>query len=469
MSFNKSFCDDDRNTDLAKACYYGKLRKVKKLYRKGADITIRNEHGGTLLHIACEKGKTKIAVFLLQNGLDINAKNNVDRTPLHLASKSKKQSDTLIKLLLDNGAYINAKDIFGKTPLHIAYESNNEYGFKYLNHFGADVIAKDNDNNSPYDLSEDKFYDDLCDLCRMGDLDGVERKLKIRKLKNPRMHRYSRSALCYASKLGNFSKAIAIATLLLDNGANVNYRTYDSIGPLFYAAEARNINLVKLLVYRGAKFNNICSEDGITLIGLAINRNHVEYSDDDDRKDPIPDYRMLNFLYGIGADINDSCFMRRETPIHYATDHRNYVLASYLIQKGADLDVQDYYKRTPLHIATENGNCNFVSFLIKNGANISIKNKKMQTPLDIARARAEDDPIVLILQKAEKDSIWNPRSSLMLLVAGCGFRPLEARKAFYEKYILQTIVIDTLAKRHSYNVGQILSNDGLLRLIISFL
>jgi hypothetical protein len=80
--------------------------------------------------------------------------------------------------------------------------------------------------------------------------------------------------------------------------------------------------------------------------------------------------------------------------------------------------------------------------------------------------------------KRRQDEAWKPRWALMCVIVGCGFRPLAAKLKELKAEALDRhgtsaqlpgIDIDTPEKRAAFILGQVFSNEGLLRLIVSFL
>ncbi|QOI90163.1 hypothetical protein QKU58_gp025 [Pyramimonas orientalis virus] len=107
----------------------------------------------------------QIAHEIVANGADINNNNNYDLfygTPIHYATKQKCDSMT-IKFMLYAGANINATDYYGDTPLHEVIRDNDIDRVNILVTMGADIYQKNNDNETPLELSikNRKIYDVL--------------------------------------------------------------------------------------------------------------------------------------------------------------------------------------------------------------------------------------------------------------------------------------------------------------------
>lgn len=73
------------------------------------------------------------------------------------------------------------------------------------------------------------------------------------------------------------------------------------------------------------------------------------------------------------------------TPLHFAAEVGNDVLASFLIDKGADPNEKDEWDgSTPLHIAAANGRDAVVMVLLRRGARANAANNNWMTPLQMA-------------------------------------------------------------------------------------
>jgi ankyrin repeat protein len=132
---------DNINILLFSAAYTGNLAEVEKLLAKNPDIYFKTYLNQTLLHAAAVGGNPKILKLLLQKGVDVKAIDKQGKTPLHAAAAGKSGSGEAIDLLLANGADIEAVDgtEYKRTPLHLAAESANAEAMKALIDRGADV------------------------------------------------------------------------------------------------------------------------------------------------------------------------------------------------------------------------------------------------------------------------------------------------------------------------------------------
>ena len=143
---------EDYEPDIFKACKEGKLTSVQYLIEKqNADKEITGNGGKTPLHYACEFGHLLIVEYLISKGADIEAKDIYYWTPLHFACKEDHLE--IVEYLISKGADIEAKewmDLNG--PLHIASQYDNIDVVNCLVSKGANKHAKNDDDETPYDL-----------------------------------------------------------------------------------------------------------------------------------------------------------------------------------------------------------------------------------------------------------------------------------------------------------------------------
>jgi hypothetical protein len=83
-----------------------------------ADVNARDDDDETPLHYAAWYGSLPIAEFLLAHGAELNARTGNAQTPLHYAAGWGQQG--VAALLLSRGAELNARDKDGVTPLAMA-------------------------------------------------------------------------------------------------------------------------------------------------------------------------------------------------------------------------------------------------------------------------------------------------------------------------------------------------------------
>ena len=99
---------------LIRATYRGKVHRMKRLLRDGADPSGRDCHGWTPLHWAASKGHNEAIACLIENDADVNATDLNGWSPLHLAAINNER--LVAEILLKAGASCTMKDKFGDVP-----------------------------------------------------------------------------------------------------------------------------------------------------------------------------------------------------------------------------------------------------------------------------------------------------------------------------------------------------------------
>ena len=112
--------DDNLNTPLHFASFWGNDAAMRALLAAGADPNINTESGLTLLHLAANAQTVQLAV---QAGLDIHARARNGQTPLHVASRWG--NTNTIMALLAAGANPETSDNAGRRPGDLAVLNPN--------------------------------------------------------------------------------------------------------------------------------------------------------------------------------------------------------------------------------------------------------------------------------------------------------------------------------------------------------
>jgi hypothetical protein len=152
------------------------------------------------------------------------------------------------------------------------------------------------------------------------------------------------------------SRMIA-GSLLLGAFSNMSYG-----GPLHDTVRTGNVNKVKYIIERmetGRKiwvgpgfikldpicFINKADEYGLMPLHYAVGGGNVE---------------IVKLLLGKGADVNAKEWYEDKTPLHYAVEGGNVEIVKLLLDKGANVNARNWrdYRRnqTPLDIAIEKEN-----------------------------------------------------------------------------------------------------------------
>ena len=449
----------DGTTALIWAAYNGDAELVQRLLAAGADADAKNEFGSFALAEAAIGGYTDAVAALLKGGADADLTNAEGETPLmEVAGTGNVQAATL---LLDAGADVNAVELWGEqSALMWAAAQNQPAMTNVLAARGPDVDARGAVRNwerkvirepRPKDMNQGGFTP-LLYAAREGCIEcarelvaaGANMNLQdphgvtplVMSLLNlhfdfaaylieagadvNKWDLYGRSPLYMATDTstlpvaGNGSmvvlpsmdklKAIDVARLLLDKGANVNaqlkrrppYRNVpqdrggDSIlsqgaTPLLRAARAGDTPMVQLLLERGALVD-LPSNQGVTPLMAAAG---VEFGLRVTRGRNRTDEGVMSTMRALldaGADINARMLMepRGESAAHLLVIEQRLSDYSYDYRGRQVPSVRAKPHRTALHGAAMKGFTSIVRFLAENGADLYAKDANGATALDLA-------------------------------------------------------------------------------------
>ena len=248
---------------------------------------------------------------------------------------------------------------------------------------------------------------------------------------------------------------------------------------LLVAARDGNVSAVLAAVDQDLELLNRADEDGWRLLNFACLEGHFE---------------LIQGLLERGADVK-ALDERASDVLSVAAWNNDLKVAELLLDHGADPDsVND--EGPVLHVAARWDRLELAKLLVARGASLMDHLYRGLTALDeygyrvhldeagkdAARAellavyRAGPHPSQVSLREIE--ARWASRWPIMKVAVCCGYRPLAETLLALEMARAATIdpaeplepeVLDTPAKRHSHLLSQVLSNDGLLRRVVSFM
>ncbi|XP_043505230.1 serine/threonine-protein phosphatase 6 regulatory ankyrin repeat subunit B-like [Polistes fuscatus] len=175
---------------------------------------------------------------------------------------------------------------------------------------------------------------------------------------------------------------------LLHKGADVNIEVHDK-KLVEYAMEQSNIDIVKLLVEKGAtiKFHNNNEENilrylikngMLELLQCIIEEININFQTKDGHTLLIMaaeegQLEIVKFLCNMGININARS-SRNSTALHFAIGNSSapkFEIVQFLIDNGAEIDVENSFGYTPLQNALYNNNFKVAKLLIEKGADVN--------------------------------------------------------------------------------------------------
>lgn len=205
----------------------GNLMAVKKYVRKGGDVNKKHKaNGRNILSYAVVSGNKELVEYLISEGANANDGEDGRDTPLHYAAREN--NPEIVKLLLSSGANPN-------------------------------VFAEDYEN--PYVGTAHMYFPH----------------------KGTALH----WSLCSDKNINQIKNTIMT---LLDAGANPNVESPSIAAPLEYAIQIHDMQIVKMLIDKGANAN----------VGVALHRAVL-----------LENEAMVKLLVENGSDVNKSAFISR--------------------------------------------------------------------------------------------------------------------------------------------------------------
>ena len=280
--------------------------------------TAADENGWTDLHWAAALNLPELAEALLAAGAQVDAQHDVDSygNLMYLPEH---------KLLITNSG----------TPLHIAAMNNSLDVAKILIAWGADIHAGHWSNGGGWTPLDFAISQDAVDFVQMLLDNGVV-------LEEDALN----SNLDFAAYRG----AAEVATLLVDQGADVNAVGDFGRTPLQSAAMGNATDTAKILVALGADLNTKDNR-GRTPLHFAAAGHHA------------PSPEVAEILVEAGADIH-ATDKDGSTPLHIAASNYAHQVAIVLIEAGANIYKKDYHGQTPMAIAIKS-NAEAVSAVLR--------------------------------------------------------------------------------------------------------
>uniref|UniRef100_A0A8R1TVW6 ANK_REP_REGION domain-containing protein n=1 Tax=Onchocerca volvulus TaxID=6282 RepID=A0A8R1TVW6_ONCVO len=277
---------------LTLAAYKGHYDVVQYLLENGANKYKEELH--TALMEASMDGHYEVAKLLLDNGAPVNLASDSFESPLTLAACGGHPD--LVRLLLERGAIVEEVNDEGYTPLMEASREGHLEVVRLLIKFGAKVNTQtDETGETALTLAACGGFKDVVELlvrndahldigantplmeaAQEGHLDTVRFILnEMRSLDLPidaTTTANSNTALTYAAENGHLD----VCAALIEFGANIDHQAENGRTALMKAAKNGNYSVIQFLLMRGAKVNEISTDNDASALFLACAHGHWE-------------------------------------------------------------------------------------------------------------------------------------------------------------------------------------------------
>ncbi|MBD3254170.1 MAG: hypothetical protein GF383_03715 [Candidatus Lokiarchaeota archaeon] len=380
------------DSPLGYGAMYGELALVKFLLESKADVNMQGEYGRTALHYAStprdwSSNYFGIAKLLLENGADPNLVNDGGDNPLLEALMYDNFDVRILNLLVEFGIVLEATGGYDATALSRAAERGNleimkkiEEKVKHSKSWNEilrkALIGAMNEDKKEIVIyllkkAENKLEKDfycinvLAYASRFGYTDIVE--YLIDGILDPKTDDvyYGLKEACYEGHLG-------VVKLLIQAGADPNGGDFGaSENPLMKVARHGYIDIANYLLEQGADIE-VRSYEGHTPLLFAAYDGKNE---------------MVQFLINRGANVNATNNLNWNA-VMQACVQGYYDLVKVLIEAGSELHLIDEEKgATTLMLAAWSCSLKIVKLLLENGVDKTIKDKSGATASDLARSR----------------------------------------------------------------------------------
>lgn len=386
---NVNATDEKGRTTLLWAVPISPLEVIQALLNAGADPNIRAEMnyvlGDTALMAAASAKRPEVVRALLEKGAEVN-RSDQERRGTPLLYSIKEHNLETVKILLEHGADVNVRDWRQETALMIAAQDGNSDLVPLLLERGAAINAANKDGETALMAAASGDHPDIAQFL----LDkGANAQARDRQ---------GNTALTYAAERG---KTDPISVLLLKRGvrvglldavffgdaatvqshlaagANPNSQTTWQKTALMIAAAKADVGIVKALLEKGAKVN---ARD-------YMNRTPLMWAVGQD-KDFGEDFAAVNRLGQPGVE------------------ERVLATIRMLLARGTAINVRtnDYeYGMTALMIAVSRTNRAVVKLLLDKGADVRVNNDHGKAVLDLAKEAKHSDIVTLLKQAGAKE------------------------------------------------------------------
>ncbi len=201
---------------------------------------------------------------------------------------------------------------------------------------------------------------DLFELCRSGDIIGIEKFLK----NGGNIFRKTESGAT-ALHISCMYKHHELVKFLITKGFIINSMDRYKETCLFYSLQSEDI--LETLLKNGANLNH-CNNDGDIFLHLASRLGYID---------------SVKFLINNGADYLEN--HKGETPLHSAIERGNLNVVEYFINIGCFHSPKTKADSTPLHYASLNNEYDIVKFLVSQGANPNYKSRDFLSSWDYVK------------------------------------------------------------------------------------
>lgn len=389
------------------------------------DIFSMIRHGDTI----------SLKTYLVGSQRVLNIHDLLGHTPLIAALL--KQNDEMIDLLLESGASINFPDKDGSIPLAIemTIRGNDTQMTNKLIKLGSQIDTPNNRGVTP-----------LMEASVNGNLEKA--KILINHGANVNQQARGGSTALISASCARWRKTVELCALLIKHDAKVNHQTNYGVTALLHASDTQNLELVTMLLEKGAE-TNFQNKKGETVLILLLGPEALDRYESFKRSKPwvMFDYIKTKFprsntverpkelspLYESIKDLNQnldqkiSIFSKYMSPMpqpasldDLEAEKNNFngpekiKALKLLLDSGANPNQSGKNGETPLIIAVRWDDKSLVELLLQYGALIDTKDNSGKSAWNYASISMKD--IILTSLFSRIETMRNDRSSYFSII-----------------------------------------------------
>lgn len=317
---------------------------------------------------ACRHNLLPIVDTLIAKGADVQLCREVSGNSCLFYAACCPDSIKLVLLLLEKAPnLVSHKSKDNWTPLMVASQNGYVPVVEALIQHGAPVLDKNNLGRSSLFLASEA-----------GKPAVVEILLKTDALNTVNEQSSSGSFPLYAAcKHGHLN----VVKLLVEKGADVHQKNNNGWTTLQQTCLKGDLTMLQYLISKGASVNDKAN-DGTCPVYIAVQNGFVS---------------ILEMLILHGADITEeSNGTDGKTPLMAACPMGHFNTAQLLLKKGATVNAADYKQNTALILASQAGHLPLVKELLAYGANVHAKCNDGRTALMFASQKGHFEVVVVL-------------------------------------------------------------------------
>ena len=333
-----------------------RLRIVKTLAEKGADIHTEGRLGGNAMQAASLNGQTEIVTFLLNKGADVDSRGGEYGTALIAACcnvRNEKDAVETVKVLITQGADINYLGERHGSALYQAAFNGHQNVVKLLIEAKADVNIWNNPMKAP-----------LVATCRGREIDMKTAKLLLDN--GAEINASESFAVMMASMFGSKE----MVTFHVNNGTSLK-ATESGLNALHAAAMSAKADIADTLIAFGVDVN---SHDFLLRTPLhfacSAESDHIIAGDKYDSKWVFDNFDscLEDTAHSFSAKVDE--LVSGSIPAAFTKEQaeKRLAMVRFLVEKKVDGKARRAGGISVLHDALERDDQELVDLLIANGA-----------------------------------------------------------------------------------------------------